>query len=329
MIETYDLTIAIVNYNTRELLKSCLTSIFAQTKDINFQVIVVDNASKDSSVEMLNEYFPTVKVIQNQKNVGFPSAVNQALALSDARYFLLFNSDAKPLNNAFKSIIDYMDQHEQVGICGPQLYYPDGSPQKSHYRFRFPRGRARWEVIPRIKELKALLRGDTDYEYHYNRRPVVIPDQPRKIQWPRGVCFMIRGKCVEDVGYMDQNIFIYSDEVDYAWRARLKGWERHLVPCAKVSHEEGASTKKNASMMNIIHVQSDYYYFYKHFGLRGWLALRLGYLAGSFAALLLGIASICYKHLREKKVPKQHFADFRDLLMLSTLTSKVLPPDAR
>ncbi|WKN44637.1 glycosyltransferase family 2 protein [Tunicatimonas pelagia] len=328
-MEKYDLTIAIVNYNTRDLLESCLATIFSQTKGVSFQIIVVDNASRDDSVAMLNEHFPQVNVIQNEKNVGFPSAVNQAMIIADSRYFLLFNSDAKPLNNAFEVMINYMDQHPKAGICGPQLYYPDGAPQKSHYRFRFPRGRATWEVIPRINKLKALLQGNTDYEYHFNRKPAIVPNEPQVIQWPRGVCFMIRSKCIEDVGLMDPNIFIYADEVDYAWRARKRGWERHLVPDAKVSHEEGASTKKNASLMNIIHVQSDYYYFYKHFGIRGWLYLRIGYFAGSLMALLLGVVSSFYGRLRAEGVPRQHFTDFRDLLMLSTLTSKVLPPDAR
>lgn len=328
-METYDLTIAIVNYNTRNLLKSCLSSIFGETEGISYQVVVVDNASRDTSVEMLKQDFPQVKIIENQKNVGFPSAVNQALAVANSRYFLLFNSDAKPLNNAFSIMIQYMDQHPEVGICGPQLYYPDGTPQKSHYPFRFPKGRATWEVIPRIKEFKALVKGNTDYEYHYNRKPVVVPEEPIAIQWPRGVCFMIRGKCVEQVGDMDQNIFIYADEVDYAWRAYQEGWERHLVPQAKVSHEEAASTKNNASLMNIIHVQSDYYYFYKHFGFFGWLYLRVGYLAGSVMALLLSLVSSRYKHLRAKRVPQQHLTDSRDLLILSTLTNKVLPPDAR
>jgi len=329
MTEKYDLTIAIVSYNTKELLNTGLSSIFSQTKNITFQVVVVDNASQDGSLAMLKEHYPEVKVIANSKNIGFPNAVNQAIAVANSRYLVLFNSDAKPMNNAFEIMIKFMDEHPKVGICGPQLYYPDGEPQKSHYPFRFPRNRATWEIRPRVEKLKALLSGKTDYEYHYNRKPVVVPKQPREIQWPRGVCFMIRSECVEQVGKMDQHIFIYADEVDYAWRAKKKGWERYLVPAAEISHVESASTSKNASLMNVIHVQSDYRYFYKHFGLMGWLYLRLGYFVGSIMALLLSLATFCYGKLRAKKVPQQHFTDFRDLLMLSTLTNKVLPPDAR
>ncbi len=328
-MDIYDLTIAIINYNTRDLLESCLTGIFSQTKGVSFRVIVVDNASRDDSVAMLNQNFPQVHVIQNEKNVGFPKAVNQAMIIAESRYFLLFNSDAKPINDAFTMIIKYMDQHPKVGICGPQLYYPDGTPQKAHYPFRFPKTRATWEVTPRINKLKALLKGNTDYEYHFNRKPTVVPSKPRKIQWPRGVCFMIRGKCIEDVGLMDSNIFIYADEVDYAWRARKRGWERHLVPEAKISHEESASINKHASLMDIIHVQSDYHYFYKHFGIKGWLFLRLGYLAGSIMAVLLGVVSSFYARLRAKEIPRQHFADSRYLFTLFTLNSKVLPPDAQ
>jgi GT2 family glycosyltransferase len=327
-METYDLTIAIVNYNTKDLLKSCLKRIYSQTKGVSFQVVVVDNASHDGSLAMLNQYFPQVKAIENAKNVGFPNAVNQALAISDSRYFLLFNSDAEPMNDAFSIMIEYMEEHPEVGICGPQLYYPNGDPQKSHYPFRFPKGRARWEVAPRIKQFKALVRGETDYQYHYNRKPVIVPEEPIAIQWPRGVCFMIRGECVDQVGHMDRNIFIYADEVDYAWRAYQEGWERHLVPQAKVSHVEHASINKHASLMDIIHVQSDYYYFHKHFGIVGWLYLRLGYFAGSIMALLLSLVSRCYKHLRAKGEPQRHLTDFRDLLRLSALTNKVLPPDA-
>lgn len=328
-METTDLTIAIVNYNTKDLLRSCIASIYTQTRGISFTVIVVDNASRDGSVEMLEQEFPQVKIIQNTKNVGFPSAVNKALAIANSRYFVLFNSDAKPLNNAFSIMTSYMDLHPEVGICGPQLYFPDGKPQKSHYPFRYPKGRWKWPVMPRIKQLRELLQGNTEYHYQPKRIPVAVPKEPRAVQWPRGVCFMIRGECMEQVGEMDQNIFIYTDEVDYAWRAYKEGWERHIIPEAKVSHEQGASTKKNASLMNIIHIQSDYYYFYKHFGLVGWLYLRLGYFLGALLALLLSIVTSAYRHLRVKRVPQQHFADFRDLLMLSTLTKKVLPRDAR
>ena len=328
-MDTYDLTIAIVNYNTRELLDSCLTAVFSLTEEVSFQVVVVDNASRDDSVAMLREKFPQVKIIQNEKNVGFPSAVNQAMEIANSRYFLLFNSDAAPLNDAFSIMIQYMDQYPKVGITGPQLYYPDGKPQKSHYPFRFPRGRATWEVIPRIRELMALLKGDTEYEYHYNKKPVVVPSQPHEIQWPRGVCFLIRCKVIDDIGFMDDNIFIYADEVDFAWRTYKNGWERHLVPAAKVSHVESASISKHASLMDIVHVQSDYYYFYKHFGIKGWLYLRLGYFLGSLMALILGIVSTFNKQLRAEGVPQQHFTDSRSLLKLSTLTGKVVPPDAR
>lgn len=328
-MKTPDLTIAIVNYNTKDLLASCLSNIFALTKDVSFEVIVVDNASRDSSVAMMKQQFPMVKVIANDKNVGFPSAVNQALACSRSRYFLLFNSDAKPLNDAFSAMIRFMDRHPEVGICGPQLYYPSGKPQKSHYPFRYPRARSRWPISPRMVELNKLLQGNPYYVYRPKRKPVVVPDEPRPVQWPRGVCFMIRDKCLEQVGEMDQNIFIYTDEVDYAWRAYKSGWDRYLVPEAKVSHEQGGSTKKYASLMNVIHVQSDYHYFYKHFGLAGWLYIRLGYLVGAFLALTLGVVSAGYRQLRRKRVPQRHFSDFRDLMMLTFLTKKVLPPDAQ
>ena len=329
-MEKLDLTIGIVNYNTSDLLKSCILSIIEKTKGVSYRVVVVDNASKDNSVAMLKAEFPKVEVIENKKNVGFPSAVNQAIAISDSRYFLLFNSDAQPLNDAFSAIIDFMDSHPKVGICTPQLYYPNGELQVSHYPFRYPNERSKWEISPRMKTLKSLI--VKEKEEHTKKGENITKEaanSPQPVQRPRGVCFMIKKECIEDIGPMDGNFFIYSDEVDFAWRARNAGWKRYIVPAAKVKHEQGGSTRKMASLMDMIHVQSDYYYFYKHFGIIGWSKVRLSYLAGALLALLLGVLSKSAKSLSEDQQPQKHFADFKALMTLFLLVKKIMPPDAR
>lgn len=323
---SYDLTISIVSYNTKALVRQCLQSIQEKTKGIKYQVIVVDNESRDGTPEMVEAEFPEVVLIRSGKNMGFSSANNIALEKAEGRYFVLFNSDASLKNDALTELVNFMDEHPRCGVSCPQLYYPDERLQVSHYKFRSPKGRALREVRPRIDEIKRVLYLKQNFKTKQKKR--TVPEQPKRVQRPRGVCFMIRMECVKEIGPMDGNLFIFAEDVDWAWRAKKAGWERYIVPSAQVYHEDHASVSQRASMMQQIQMQSVYYFFYKHFGFGGWLSIRIGNLIGAVLALVLSALTFLLGDKRSRLSAQEHFTESKALLKLASLSKKVLPPDA-
>lgn len=324
-MSSYDLTICIVSYNNKDLVAHAISSIQKQTKDISYQIILVDNASKDGTAEMVETTFAEVIVIRNNKNTGFSSATNLAIPKSNGRYFVLFNADAYLKNNALYYLVKFMDQYPACGIACPQLYYPDERLQRSHYPFRYPKSRALWEVKPRINELKRLFHLKPEIK---STKDLQLVTKPIAIQRPRGVCFMIRKTCIHEIGPMDDQYFLFSEEVDWAWRARKAGWKRYLVPSSQVYHINHASVSKNASLMEKIHMQSDYYYFKKHFGLVSQFKIRFGNLVGSFLAFILGLLTFLFADKKSNVSSRKHFSESKALLKLSFLMKKIVPPDA-
>ncbi len=322
-----DLTISIVSYNTKQLVDECIQSIIDKAHDISYEVILVDNMSKDGTPEMVEAKYPSVKVIRSGSNMGFSSANNIALKQAKGRYFVLFNSDASLINDAFSVLVHFMDEHPDCGIACPQLYYPDSRLQVSYYPFRTPKGRALREVLPRMREIKRIITGQSFVKPAKTKR--TQDEQPKPVARPRGVCFLIRQECVRDIGPMDGNLFIFAEDVEWAWRAKKANWKRYIVPQAKVGHHDHASVSQKASMMQKIQMQSVYYFFYKHFGLGAWLGIRLGNLAGAILAFKLGILTRMLGSRGSNVTAETHFQESQALFKLATLTKKVLPPDAK
>ena len=130
-----DVTIVVVSFNTRDLTNQCLKSIYSETGNVNFQVVVVDNASTDGSAQMVAEQFPQVTLIQNADNRGFAAANNQAFAIARGRHILLLNSDTIVLDRAIDRCVTYMDKHLDIGALGPKVLWPSGDHQSSAFRF--------------------------------------------------------------------------------------------------------------------------------------------------------------------------------------------------
>jgi GT2 family glycosyltransferase len=322
-----DLSISIVSYNTRELLCRCLDSVFENTAGIAFEVFVVDNASRDASPEMVRTHFPQVTLMRNQINVGFAVANNQALDLAKGRIFLLLNSDTEVRENALGKLVRFMDGKPECGICCPQLYYPDGRLQVSYKGFHSPKNRALWEVTARLRKLKAIAkrRGNA---VTIAETTVPLPITPTPVERPGGACFMIRIACIEDIGPMDQRFFMYCEEVDWALRAKKAGWQRYIVPQAKVIHVRGSSTSSRALLMDDIHAQSDYYYYSKHHGLSRGLLVRLGDMVGAVLALVLAIYAVVLGGRNPASLTaREEFAAFRNLSRRAGLVKPIRPQD--
>jgi GT2 family glycosyltransferase len=248
-----DLSILIVNWNTRDLLADCLASIAANAPTYSYEIIVVDNASADNSPTMVKERFPSVILIENSANPGFAQANNQAIARSRGRYVLLLNPDTVVLPGALDTLVDFMDRHPKAGAAGSRLFAADGSLQISCYPF------------PTLfRELWRLFHLDAVHPlavYDMNNWSL---DAPREIEAIQGSCFLLRRETLDQVGLLDGEFFMYSEEVDLCLRVRRGGWSLYWVPQARVIHYGGQSSKLVADEMFLQLYRGKVQYFRKH-----------------------------------------------------------------
>jgi GT2 family glycosyltransferase len=233
-IDTPDLSIVVVSWNTRQLLADCLHSVYAHTGDLRVEVFVVDNASQDSSAAMVRENFPAVHLIENTANTGFARANNQALRNAAGRCWLLLNPDTIVPFGALAQLVATLDARPDAAVCSPLLFNPDGSPQFC------------WARFPGVR---SELLGELDL----TQAPYPLPEfadparraamQPFAADWVGGACFLVRAAAAEQVGLLDESFFFYGEETDWCRRFRDAGWRTLLVPAATVTHIGGQSAK--------------------------------------------------------------------------------------
>lgn len=256
----------IVNWNVRELLRACLNSTLSDMGD-DAELVVVDNASHDGSVDMVRAEFPDVRLIANAVNVGFGAANNQALRESDSRYVLFLNPDTEVRPGAIRRLLAFIDQRPQVACVGPKLLNPDGSMQSS--RRSFPSVATAFVestvLQRRLGGLKALAR------FYGSGQP---EDEPRQVDWLVGACLLVRRAALDEVGAFDERFFMYSEEMDLCYRFNQAGYEVWYVPEAEVVHHEAASSSQDLFRRNVNFHESRYRFFRKHHGAVPALALR-------------------------------------------------------
>ncbi len=263
-----DLSVIIVNWNVRDLLRRCLRSLYSSATEsgLAVQVIVVDNGSTDGSVEMVRSAFPAVHLIVNQDNRGFPAANNQGLAVAQGRYSLILNPDTEIVGDALATLVAFADAHPDVGIVGPQLLNPDGTVQSS--RRRFP------TLATAFFESTWLQRyGPRRILEHYYvlDRP---DDRVQDVDWLYGAAFMARREAVAQVGLLDEGYFMYSEELDWCRRFRDAGWRVVYLPTAQVIHYGGKSSEQVIAARHIHFQTSKVRYFRKYHGRMAAEALR-------------------------------------------------------
>jgi len=272
-----DLSVIIVNWNVRDLLRRCLESAIGHQPSVVSEIIVVDNASTDGSVEMLRAAFPQVRLVANSTNRGFPAGNNQGLAVAQGRYVLLLNPDTEVLGDALASLVRFMDEHPDVGMVGPQLLNPDGSVQSS--RRRFPTLMTAFVESTWLERWapRALLR-----RYFVLDRP---NDVTLDVDWITGAAMLARRAVVEQVGGMDEGFFMYSEELDWCRRIKAAGWRVVYHPAAQIVHHEGKSSEQAVPARHINFQRSKIRYFRKYHGPRVATVLRL-YLLALYAGQL-------------------------------------------
>lgn len=250
-----DLSAIIVSWNTREMLAGCLDSVFAAMHEkLESEIIVVDNASTDGSAEMVSERFAHVHLIRNQENIGFARANNQAIYQSSGRYVLLLNSDTEVYPGALSTLVNFMDKHPRAAGCGSRLLNADGSLQASCHPMLTPE-REFWRLL----YLDRLWPRAT---YVQERWEI---ETPRRVEVIKGACLLLRRVALEEVGVLDEQYHMYTEEVDLCHRLAQAGWELWWVPQAVVKHYGEASSKQMRETMYIQLYQSKVQ-FYRKFG---------------------------------------------------------------
>jgi len=249
------LSVIILTWNSKEMLCSCLSSLYSSLKISEYEVIVVDNGSRDGTTTMIAGNFPEIKLIKNAFNRGVAPARNQGLQIAHGKYILLLDVDTTVTVGAIDTLIDYLDKHPTVGLVGPKLFYLDGQLQYSCRKFP-----TLWTKVLRRIPIKAAERFLAD-ELYKNQNHNSI----QEVDYIIGACQLIRRKAIEEVGYLDEAMFYGPEDVDYCLRLQKAGWKVIYNPQAVVIHKEQRITKKRFfSKITWKHILSLMRYFHKH-----------------------------------------------------------------
>ena len=254
-----DISIIIINYNVKEFLLNLLASIGKSVKNISTEIIIVDNASDDGSVEILREKFPNIKLIANKENVGFGVANNQALESAKGKYFLLINPDAIVKEDTLKKMLEFFDKTPQVGIAGCKVLNPDGS-LKFACRRSFP---GPWTSFTKIMGLSKLFPKSRLFA-RYNLT-YLDENQTYEVDAISGAFMMMRKEVYEQIGGFDKQFFMYGEDLDWCWRCKESGYKVWYYPKTTIVHYKGESSRKTPFKMLKAFHDAMWIFYKKHY----------------------------------------------------------------
>jgi N-acetylglucosaminyl-diphospho-decaprenol L-rhamnosyltransferase len=250
-----DFAVVVVNHNAGPYLAGCLDSIAASSGDVATEVILVDNASTDGSVERAAEAHPEVRVLKNPENRGFARAANQALASSSAPFIMLLNPDARIVGGTLAGLVKVARERPLAGAIGPLVRNPDGTIQPSARR------------VPRLGEALAhAFLGPVWPENPWTRSYTLAGwdrATEREVEWVSGSAMLLRREAIDQVGPFDEGYFMYVEDVDLCTRLRRAGWRVVFSPELEIVHKIGVSTKGQRGRMAFAHSDSIYRYYRK------------------------------------------------------------------
>ena len=263
-------SIVIINWKTPELLARCLDSIAQNDRGHDdFELLIVDNDSADGSVEMLRERYPHVRLTVNDDNVGFSKACNQVIPEGRGTYILLLNPDTVVEKDAISTMADYLESHADVGAVGPRVLNSDGTLQLACRR-SFPDPLA---AFFRLTYLSFLFpNSKTMARYNMTHAD---PDQELEVDALSGSCMMVRRQLAERIGPLDEDIFMFGEDIDWCWRIKELGFKVMYIPDSVVFHEHGASSRLRPVGATInLHKGMEVFYR-KHLAKKYWAPFNL------------------------------------------------------
>ncbi|HSW98135.1 MAG TPA: glycosyltransferase family 2 protein [Candidatus Saccharimonadales bacterium] len=231
-----DVSIIIVSYNTQDFLKECLTAVFTRvSKELHYEVIVVDNNSKDDSIKMVRKSFPQVHTIVNNENLGFSKANNIGVAVAKGRYMLFLNSDAILRAKTLEEMIRFMDNHADAGAATCKVELPDGQiDDASHRGFPTPwNSFCHFSGISKVFPNSLFLNG-----YNLGWKDL---GKIHEIDALAGAFMIVRWEAGEQIGWWDEDYFFYGEDLDFCYMLKKKGWKIYYVPTVSLLHYKGVS----------------------------------------------------------------------------------------
>jgi len=239
-----DVSVVIVNWNTRRLLRNCIRSIYENVNGLKYEILVVDNGSSDGSADMVKRTFTGVKLIVNKENRGFATANNQGILAAQGRYVLLLNSDTEVLPDCFEKAVDFADSHSNSAVVGCRVLNPDKSLQPTCFMFPSVFNMALsvsylYKLLPRSSFFSRESMGQWD------RQDI------REVDVVTGCFMLVRAQAIREVGRMDERFFMYAEETDWCYRFKQAGWSIMFTPDCEIIHLGGQSSGKIRSEMLI------------------------------------------------------------------------------
>jgi len=253
------LAIVIISFNVRKLLQECLESIYRQTRRTRFEIWVIDNNSRDDSVAMLKQSFPDVHLIENKENLGFTRANNQAIAQCRSDLVLLLNPDTLIQDGALDKMVQFMDEHPEVGVSGCRVENPDGSLQLACRR-SIPTPQVAFYRMTGLSRLFPNSKVMAKYNLTY-----LDPNQPHEVDAVSGAFLLIRKSVVDRIGMLDETFWIFGEDIDWCIRAQRAGWKVMYYPGARILHYKGIGCSTNSRKTNYEFYRAMYLFHKKHF----------------------------------------------------------------
>jgi GT2 family glycosyltransferase len=290
------LTIVIINYKTPQLVIDCLGTLLPETAELNAKVVVVDNASKDNSCDIIQQWISEqaclykVELIKSTDNTGFSGGNNTGIKAEKAEYYLLLNSDTLVRKGAISLLLEAAKEHDQAGLISPRLEWGNGVPQESCFRFHSPLS----ELISSANTgaITRLLR-------KFNV-PHPVSNKPNFYDWTSFACVLIRAEVFDDIGLMDDGYFMYFEDVAFSHKALQAGWKVLNIPDAHVVHLRGGSSPVKSQAKQRKRLPRYYYesrtrFFYQIYGALGLLMANIFWTLGFCISLIRALLSSTFK----------------------------------
>ncbi len=262
------LSVIIVNWNTLKVTSDCIQSLLDVKEISSIEIIVIDNASHDGSVEKLKESFPQITLIANEQNVGFAAGCNQGLEIAKGKYLLLLNSDTIAVGSSLKGMMDFLSTHPKAGAVGCRLLFADGTAQSSHGNFLTP-----IEFLYRHSLIAILIRRFFSRFRHFIPR-LNKNGKPYQVDWLMGACIMMPAEIYKKVGGFDPDYFMYCEDADWCFRLKKHGYLSYHLPQYSIYHYHQQSSRQRKKFTFIRIFQSINRFVEKNYGISGYKKFR-------------------------------------------------------
>lgn len=259
------LSIIIVTHNSEKLILPCIDSILKTTAGLDFKIIVIDNNSEDDSNFIVKNYVlknpdrgAKIRLFRNKENIGFAKAVNQGIKLSNSQYILLLNPDMRVMNKTISSSLEFLEKNQKVGILGAQFLYPQTFKIQSSFG-KFPTAATEFYYVFGLHKIFPCGR--------FIVKNIFSTPQfkkTHKVDWVSGGFLLVRSEVFKKIGFLDENFFMYLEDIDFCYRAKQAGFEVYYFPIAQIIHHYMASSKRDLSKPIIYEAKSLIYYFKKY-----------------------------------------------------------------